>query len=99
MVLNITITIITTIRLAHLSAQGLGVVQSCSSAVNGFKAVADRGDWAYQLTEAHKLVETGDRVSALRMFARLAAVGIEPAQVSRPIRILSLFICPLDCLI
>jgi TPR repeat protein len=44
-------------RLAHITSKGLGVVQSCTTAVNGFKAVAERADWSRKFTIARRLFE------------------------------------------
>jgi TPR repeat protein len=38
-------------RLSHLANQGLGMLKSCRTAMNGFKAVAERGDWGHELTK------------------------------------------------
>ena len=67
-------------RIAHMAADGIGIVRSCTTAVNSFKTVAERGDWAHGLTKAHKLLDAGDRKSALALFSTLAAIGIESAQ-------------------
>lgn len=67
-------------RLSHLAAAGVGMTRSCTTAVNGFKAVAERGDWAHDLTKAHRLYDAGDWSSALVLFSNLAAIGIESAQ-------------------
>ena len=67
-------------RIGHMAADGIGIVRSCSTAVNSFKTVAERGDWAHGLTKAHKLLDAGDRKSALALFSTLAAIGIESAQ-------------------
>ena len=44
-------------RLAHITSKGLGVVQSCMTAVSGFKSVAERGDWSRKFTVARRLFE------------------------------------------
>lgn len=67
-------------RLSHAAAAGLGMTRSCPTAVNGFKAVAERGDWAHDLTKAHRLYDAGDWRSALVLFLNLAAIGMESAQ-------------------
>ena len=67
-------------RLAHMSALGIGTARSCPSATNGFKNVAERGNWGFELTEAHRLSDAGERAAALTLFARKAAVGSESAQ-------------------
>jgi len=48
--------------------------------MNGFKVVAERGDWGYELTKAHRLADSGKRASALAVFSKLAAIGVESAQ-------------------
>ena len=67
-------------RLSHLAATGVGMIKSCPTAVTGFKAVAERGDWADSLTKAHRLFDAGDKNSALVLFSSLAAIGFESAQ-------------------
>ena len=67
-------------RLSHAAAAGVGMTRSCPTAVNGFKAVAERGDWAHDLTKAHRLYDAGDWRSALVLFLNLAAIGMESAQ-------------------
>jgi SEL1 protein len=67
-------------RLAHMSARGIGVATSCQTATNGYKNVAEKGDWAYSLTIANRQAEAGDIMSAILLFSRLSVMGIEPAQ-------------------
>lgn len=44
-------------RLAHMSMNGFGVVKSCVTAVNSFKAFAERADWSRKLTIARRFFE------------------------------------------
>lgn len=44
-------------KLAQISKSGHGVMKSCSTAVNGFKAVAERSHWSRKLTVARRLFE------------------------------------------
>ena len=67
-------------RLSHMSARGIGVTVSCQTATTGFKNVAEKGDWAYLATLAHRQVESGDATSSILSFSRLAVMGIESAQ-------------------
>lgn len=69
-------------RISHLTALGLGVQRQCTAAVSGFKTVAERGDWMKALNEAHLALAGGDRSRSLLLFARMAAVGVESAQVN-----------------
>ena len=63
-----------------MSARGIGVATSCQTATNGYKNVAEKGDWAYSLTIANRQAEAGDIMSAILLFSRLSVMGIEPAQ-------------------
>jgi TPR repeat protein len=63
-----------------MSARGIGVTVSCQTATTGFKNVAERRDWAYLATLAHRQVESGDITSSILSFSRLAVMGIESAQ-------------------
>jgi TPR repeat protein len=67
-------------RISHMAANGVGMAKSCSKAVSGFKTVAERGDWSHKLTKAHRLIDAGDKRSALALFSTLAAIGVESAQ-------------------
>ena len=67
-------------RLAHMSKTGLGVSAQCATAASGFKAVAERGDWAADLSLAHRHYDRGDKEEALLLFSKLAAMGMEMAQ-------------------
>jgi len=44
-------------RLAHMYMNGFGVVKSCTSAVNTFKAFAEKADWSRRMTVARRLYE------------------------------------------
>ena len=81
-------------RLAHMSARGIGVAMSCQTATNGFKNVAEKGDWAYLATVAHRQVESGDVMSAMLSFSRLAVMGIESAQFNTAYLLSRLHSCP-----
>lgn len=67
-------------RISHMAAEGKGMAKSCSTAVSGFKAVAERGDWGHDLTKAHRSLDAGDKKGALSLFSALAAIGVESAQ-------------------
>jgi TPR repeat protein len=70
-------------RLSHMTKNGMGVAASCSKAVQGFRVVAEAGDWVGRLTLAHRKYSYGswsDQRDALRMFSRLAPLGYETAQ-------------------
>ena len=67
-------------RLAHMTKHGMGISASCISALNGFKAVAERGEWSRRLLLAYRAFDAGDRETALRLFSELAALGYEVAQ-------------------
>jgi len=58
----------------------MGITTSCNTAMQGFKTVAERGDWSYDLTRALRAYDRRDRSSALRLFSKLAAIGYETAQ-------------------
>ena len=44
-------------KLAHITKNGHGISKSCITAVNGFKAVAERSHWSRKLTLARRLFE------------------------------------------
>jgi SEL1 protein len=59
---------------------GLGTVRSCSIAVKLIKTVAERGESAQLLGQAHRLYLKGRVDHALLLYARLAEEGFEVAQ-------------------
>lgn len=70
-------------RLSHMTKLGMGTPANCIKAVQGFRAVAEAGQWAHKLTIAHRKFSFGSRREqrdALRLFARLAPMGFETAQ-------------------
>jgi TPR repeat protein len=79
-------------RIAQMSAIGKGLQKVCHEALIGYKSSAERGDWAASLTTAHRLYDAGDRLGALRLFTRMAAVGVESAQFNAAL-ILSRMTC------
>jgi hypothetical protein len=58
----------------------LGGPTTCKETVKLFKSVAERGPWMRDLAAAHRLYAEGNEMSALHLFAGLAAVGVESAQ-------------------
>jgi len=67
-------------RLAHMSKNGVGVAQSCHTAMHGLKSVAERGHWVRDLMRAHRRYDAGDKGVAMTLFSRFAAIGYESAQ-------------------
>jgi len=67
-------------RLAPMHNYGWGGVRSCEAALNGFRAVAERGPWTIELNEANRDFNQGNFPAALRKFVSLAAIGYETAQ-------------------
>ena len=71
-------------RLSHMAKAGLGSGgSSCSRAMMGFRQVAEAGDWARDLTLAHRMYSLGalrEKRDSLRLFTRLAVMGYETAQ-------------------
>ncbi len=45
---------------------GLGTTKSCISAVNGFKSVAERGDWVHKLTIARRLFDNPPATKSIK---------------------------------
>ncbi len=67
-------------RLSHMAANGFGVAKSCETAVNGFRVVAEKGEWMDDLTYAASLYELNRLPEALMIYAQYAAIGVESAQ-------------------
>ena len=71
-------------RLSHMMKERLGSGgSSCSKAMMGFKQVAEAGDWARDLTRAHRMYSLGtprEKRDSLRLFVRMAVMGFETAQ-------------------
>lgn len=65
-----------------LSQHRLTKLQSlpCSQQVLGYRAVAEKGDWSSDMQKAHRLLEQNDCAGAVKLFSKLAAVGLEVAQ-------------------
>ena len=67
-------------RLSHMAANGFGIAKSCETAVNGFRVVAEKGEWMDDLTYAATLYELNYIPQALMIYAQYAAIGVEAAQ-------------------
>ncbi len=80
-------------RLSHMAANGFGVAKSCETAVNGFRVVAEKGEWMDDLTYAASLYELNYIPQALMIYAQYAAIGVEAAQFNAAF-LLSKYQCP-----
>ena len=67
-------------NLGQMHASGIGMIRSCHTAVELFKNVAERGQWAEMMMEAHSKYWAGDRTQALVIYLLLAEMGYEVAQ-------------------
>jgi len=67
-------------NLGQMHLNGLGAPRSCSVAVQFLKAVAERGPWGTQLSDAHEAIEKGDKELPLQLYSTLAEGGYEVAQ-------------------
>ena len=72
-------------NLGQMHLNGLGAPRSCPVGAQFLKAVAERGDWAYLLEEAHASLDhphTADSAVSLHVYAHLAEGGFELAQAN-----------------
>lgn len=67
-------------NLAQMHATGTGMMRSCTTAVELFKNVAERGKWGEKLMEAHMLYRDGHFDEAFMIYSLLAELGYEVAQ-------------------
>jgi SEL1 protein len=74
--------LLATYNLARMQLAGLGLPASCRGALGLLKTVAERGDAARVLEQAHAAHASGDANGALRLYLRGAHMGIEVAQAN-----------------
>ena len=67
-------------NLAEMHATGTGMLRSCTTAVELYKNVAERGKWGEKLMEAHTDYRRGLYDEALMKYLLLAELGYEVAQ-------------------
>lgn len=67
-------------NLAEMHATGTGMLRSCTTAVELYKNVAERGKWGEKLMEAHTDYRRGMYDEALVKYLLLAELGYEVAQ-------------------
>merc|ERR1719431_1684847 len=67
-------------NLAEMHATGTGMLRSCTTAVELYKNVAERGKWGEKLMEAHTDYRRGKYDEALMKYLLLAELGYEVAQ-------------------
>jgi len=67
-------------NLAEMHATGTGMLRSCTTAVELYKNVAERGKWGEKLMEAHTDYRRGMYDEALMKYLLLAELGYEVAQ-------------------
>ncbi|XP_014285370.1 protein sel-1 homolog 1 isoform X2 [Halyomorpha halys] len=67
-------------NLAQMHATGTGIMRSCSTAVELYKNVAERGRWGEKLMEAHNHYREGRYNEAFVLYSLLAELGYEVAQ-------------------
>merc|ERR1712130_1085721 len=67
-------------NLADMHATGTGMLRSCSTAVELYKNVAERGKWGELMMEAHADYRRGRYDEALLKYLLLAELGYEVAQ-------------------
>jgi TPR repeat protein len=67
-------------NLAQMHLHGLGTVANCAVAVRLLKTVAERGDWATILKDAHGDYVRGHDRKALMLYLQAAEEGFEVAQ-------------------
>ncbi|RCN31196.1 hypothetical protein ANCCAN_23027 [Ancylostoma caninum] len=69
-------------NLALMLSSGIGVLRSCTTAVEFYKNVAERGRWSEKLMEADGAYKEGRRDEAAIKYLFLAELGDEPAQTN-----------------
>ncbi|XP_076259356.1 HMG-coA reductase degradation 3 isoform X2 [Rhynchophorus ferrugineus] len=67
-------------NLGQMHAKGTGMLRSCTTAVELFKNVAERGRWGELLMQAHSDYKDGRANQAYVQYALLADLGYEVAQ-------------------
>ena len=67
-------------NLAEMHSTGTGMLRSCTTAVELYKNVAERGKWGEKLMEAHTDYRRGRYDEALVKYLLLAELGYEVAQ-------------------
>lgn len=67
-------------NLGQMHAKGTGMLRSCTTAVELFKNVAERGRWGELLMQAHTDYRDGLYNQAFVQYALLAELGYEVAQ-------------------
>ncbi|XP_014259317.1 protein sel-1 homolog 1-like [Cimex lectularius] len=67
-------------NLAQMHATGTGIMRSCSTALELYKNVAERGKWGEMLMEANLLYRNGKFAEAFIHYAFLSELGYEVAQ-------------------
>lgn len=67
-------------NLAQMHATGTGIMRSCSTAVELYKNVAERGRWGEKLMEAHNHYRENQFNEAFVIYSLLAELGYEVAQ-------------------
>lgn len=69
-------------NLGQMHAQGTGMMRSCTTAVELFKNVAERGRWGELLMQAHAHYRAKEPDEAFAQYALLAELGYEVAQAN-----------------
>lgn len=67
-------------NLGQMHAQGTGMMRSCTTAVELFKNVAERGRWGETLMQAHGHYRAKELNEAYVQYALLSELGYEVAQ-------------------
>ncbi|XP_075221611.1 protein sel-1 homolog 1-like isoform X1 [Lycorma delicatula] len=67
-------------NLAQMHATGTGMMRSCTTAVELYKNVAERGAWGEKLMEAHTMYREGRFNDGFLSYALMAELGYEVAQ-------------------
>ncbi|CAH1397074.1 unnamed protein product [Nezara viridula] len=67
-------------NLGQMHASGIGTMRSCTTAVELFKTVAERGNWGTHLMEAYNHYKNNRYNQSFVIYALLAEMGYEVAQ-------------------